>query len=52
MNNNKNNFLDWMKDGNTVLFNNGYGTQCHQYKNRVKGIKNLYKFYLKEFVYI
>lgn len=49
---NKESFFEWYNDGNVIEFNDGYGTQCAQYRNRLKTIRDLYKYFLKEFVYI
>lgn len=49
---NKEEFFKWMKDGNTILFSDGYATQDAQWKNRIIGLPNLYKYFLKEFIYV
>jgi len=46
---NKEAFFEWFNDGNVIKFKDGYGTQDAQYCNRLKGIKELYKYFLKEF---
>ncbi len=45
-------FFEWMDDGNVVKFDDGYATQDALYRNRLKTLKNLYKYFLKEFVYV
>lgn len=49
---NKESFFEWMNDGNVIHFANGYATQDAQYCNRLKTLKDLFKYFLKEFVYI
>jgi hypothetical protein len=49
---NKENFVEWMNDGNVIQFSDGYATQDAQYRNRFKTLRVLYKYFLKEFVYI
>ena len=46
---NKQLFEEWFEDGNVVKFKDGYSTQCSQYTNRFKTIKQLYKYFLTEF---
>lgn len=48
----KKEFKKWFNDGNVALFDDGYSTQCSQYTNRFKKISQLYKYFLKEFIYI
>ena len=49
---NKEAFWEWLDDGNVIKFADGYATQDAQYCNRLKTIRDLYKYFLKEFVYI
>ncbi len=49
---NKEAFKDWFEDGNVIEFADGYATQDAMYCNRLKTIRDLYKYFLKEFVYI
>jgi hypothetical protein len=49
---NKEFFIEWLNNDNVIKFDNGYGTQDAQYNNRLKTIRDLYKYFLKEFVYI
>ena len=49
---NKESFFEWMNDGNVIKFADGYATQDAQYRNRLKTLKDLYKYFLKEFVYV
>jgi hypothetical protein len=48
----KEQFIEWVNDGNVSKFDDGYSTQCSQYTNRFKKISQLYKYFLKEFIYI
>ena len=47
-NNMKDTFDEWVKD-NVFEYKNGYATQDAQYQNRLKGEKELYKYFIKEF---
>lgn len=49
---NKEQFYEWMKDGNVIKFNNGYSTQCCQWRNRIPTLPLLYKYFLKEFIFV
>ena len=49
---NKQAFWDWFNDGNVHHFEDGYGTQDSLYRNRLKTLRGLYKYFLKEFVYV
>jgi hypothetical protein len=49
---NKEAFKEWYNDDNVIKFVDGYATQDAQYCNRLKTIRDLYKYFLKEFVYI
>ena len=43
-------FEEWFEDGNVIeVEHNVYSTQCHQYNNRIKGLDNLYDWFIKEF---
>ena len=42
-------FRAWIKDGNVVKMKDGYATQDAQYRNRLKGIAALRKYFIKEF---
>ena len=47
---NKKNFKLWIEDGNVIEIEKGvYTTQCAQYRNRLKGKSELYKYFLKEY---
>jgi hypothetical protein len=39
-------------DDNVIEFSNGYATQDAQYCNRFKTIPHLYRYFLKEFIYV
>ncbi len=39
----------WIEE-NVIKFKDGYGTQDAQYGNRLKTDKDLYKYFIKEFV--
>lgn len=44
-------FKEWMDDGNVVEFEKGvYSTQDAQYRNRLKGMDELRKYFRKEFL--
>ena len=45
-------FWEWFEDGNVIEFEDGYATQDALYRNRLKTIRDLYKYFLKEFVYV
>ncbi len=45
-------FWEWFNDDNVIEFSNGYATQDAQYCNRLKTIQDLYKYFLKEFIYV
>lgn len=50
---NKENFLNWAISGNVVEIEKGiFSTQDSLYKNRIKGVKSLYKYFIKEFILI
>jgi hypothetical protein len=49
---NKQAFIEWFNDGNVVKFDDGYATQDALYNNRIKTIKELYKYFLKEFIFV
>lgn len=49
---NKKAFWEWYNDDNVIKFADGYATQDSQYRNRIKTIPELYKYFLKEFVYV
>ncbi len=45
-----NEFIEWMEDGNVaILGDNIYTTQDAQYRNRIKGVGSLFKYYVTEF---
>lgn len=43
-------FNEWFMSDNVHERNGVYSTQCHQYQNRIKGMVELYKFYLREHI--
>lgn len=43
-------FQEWIKDGNVHKFEDGYSTQDAQWRNRLKGLDELRKYYRKEFL--
>lgn len=49
---NKEAFWEWIEDGNVIQLLDGYATQDALYCNRIKTIPKLYKYFLKEFVYV
>jgi len=49
---NKGAFCLWQAGGNVIHFTDGYSTQCSQYGNRFRTLRELYKYFLKEFIYI
>ena len=49
---NKIHFKEWFDDGNVIKFADGYATQDALYLNRLKTIRDLYKYFLKQFVYV
>ena len=50
---NKEQFKEWIEDGNVVeIEKDVFTTQCCQYRNRIVGLVNLYKYFLREFVYV
>lgn len=49
---NKEQFYEWMKDGNAIKFNNGYSTQDAQWRNRIPTLPLLYKYFLREFIFV
>ena len=49
---NKEAFKDWFEDGNVIKFADGYATQDALCSNRIKTIPKLYKYFLKEFIYV
>ena len=42
-------FNEWIKDGNVIKIDGYYSTQDSQYCNRIETIKELYKYFKKEF---
>jgi len=49
----KEQFQDWFKDGNVIEVKTDiYSTQDAQWRNRIVGIKNLYRYFIKEFINI
>lgn len=48
----KEEFFNWIDDGNVIHFSDGYATQCAQYRNRFETLPQLYKYFLKEFIYV
>ena len=49
---NKQAFFDWIEDGNVHKFDDGYSTQDSMYLNRFKTLRELYKYFLREFIYV
>jgi hypothetical protein len=49
---NKQAFWEWFHDGNVIQFKEGYATQCAQYRNRIQSLPKLYRYFLKEFIYL
>lgn len=43
-------FKEWMEDGNVHKFEDGYSTQDAQWRNRLKGMDELRKYFRKEFL--
>jgi predicted ABC-type ATPase len=43
-------FKEWMEDGNVHKFEDGYSTQDAQWRNRLKGLDELRKYFRKEFL--
>ena len=48
---NKQAFFEWIEDGNVVMFDDGFATQDALYRNRFKTLRELYRYFLKEFIY-
>lgn len=47
----KTNFLNWAISGNVIEIEKGiFSTQDTLYKNRIKGVKSLYKYFIKELI--
>jgi hypothetical protein len=43
-------FKEWFEDGNVIeVEHKVYATQCHLYKNKVRGLDNLYDWFIREF---
>ena len=43
-------FNNWIKDRNVIQCNGYYSTQDAQYRNKLKDKKELYKYFVKEFI--
>lgn len=43
-------FNEWMEDGNVIKFEDGYSTQDAQYRNRLKNMSDLKRYFYKEFI--
>jgi len=43
-------FNAWMEDGNVIKFEDGYSTQDAQYRNRLKNMSDLKRYFYKEFI--
>jgi hypothetical protein len=43
-------FNAWMEDGNVIKFEDGYSTQDAQYRNRLKNMSDLKRYFYKEFM--
>lgn len=48
----KEEFFEWIEDGNVVKIDGKYSTQDSLYKNRISTLRELYKYFLKEFIYV
>lgn len=48
----KEQFFEWIEDGNVAKIGGMYSTQDSSYTNRIKDIRSLYKYFLKEFIYV
>ena len=48
----KKQFKAWIEDGNVVKIDGKYSTQDSCYTNRIKSLRELYKYFLKEFIYV
>ena len=42
-------FFLWAIDGNVIYIDGYFSTQCAQYRNKLKTLKQLYKYFLNEF---
>ena len=43
-------FKEWLEDGNVIeVEHKVYATQCHLYRNKVRGLDNLYDWFIREF---
>ena len=43
-------FKEWMEDGNVHKFEDGYSTQDAQWRNRLKNMSDLKRYFYKEFI--
>jgi hypothetical protein len=43
-------FNAWMEDGNVIKLEDGYSTQDAQYRNRLKNMSDLKRYFYKEFI--
>jgi len=43
-------FNAWIEDGNVIKFEDGYSTQDAQYRNRLKNMSDLKRYFYKEFI--
>ena len=46
----KDKFNEWYKDGNVTFINGYYSTHDTQWKNKIKSKKDLFKYFIKEFI--
>lgn len=44
-------FEQWIDDGNVVRLNGFFATQDALYCNKIESMRDLYKYFLKEFIY-
>lgn len=48
----KEEFFEWIEDGNVAKIDGKYSTQDSCYTNRISTLRELYKYFLKEFIYV
>ncbi len=46
----KTEFNDWIEDGNVTKTNGYFSTQDSQWRNKIKSEKDLFKYYVKQFI--
>jgi hypothetical protein len=42
-------FKEWLSDGNVIVIDGYFTTQCSLYTNRFKTMKQLYQYFKKEY---